>query len=168
MLRLLLIVPLCLLLLHALSCSRQIEVQPAEHAANDADCNLKTPLVEGIPGSPGNLIKSARNPNGDSELAALMRQFVEDLKEVRALAEAKQPIKKLYPIHRKMRCSWPTKPEERNEIYDAMAVAYLAAVQAFDQAPGQKTYNGIIQGCILCHVQSCGGPLDFIGSMKWE
>lgn len=140
---------------------------PAAPAADD-DCNLQTPLVPGIPGSPGHLIVSSRNPNGDSELAVLMRQFVDDLREVRVLAEAKQPVKQLFPVHRKMRCAWPTKPEERNQGFDARAQAYLATVRAFDEAPSQASYNAMIAGCISCHSQSCGGPLDFIDSMTWR
>lgn len=141
---------------------------PAAAAVEDADCNLSTALVPGVPGSPGHLIKSTRNPNGDSELAVLMRQFVEDLREIRVLVEAKQPVKKLLPVHRKMRCAWMTSPDERNAAFDGRAQGYLAAVRAFDAAPGKATYNGIITGCISCHSVSCGGPLDFIGSMKWE
>jgi len=142
---------------------------PAAAAAmDDADCNLQTQLVPGIPGSPGHPIKSTRNPNGDSELAVLMRQFVDDLREVRTLVEAKQPVKKLLPVHRKMRCAWPTTPSERNEGFDTRAKVYLGAVRAFDEAPGQATYNAIIAACISCHAQSCGGPLDFIDSMKWQ
>lgn len=135
--------------------------------AEDADCNLSTPLVPGIPGSPGHLIKSARNPNGDSELAVLMRRFVDDLREVRPLVEAGAKPKPLFPVHRKMRCAWPTKPDERNANFDARAVGYLAAVRAFDDKPGKATYNAIIDGCVHCHGQSCGGPLEFIDSMRW-
>lgn len=166
----------CLL---AASCSKQSAVAPASPSApapqslpvapaEDADCNLSTPLVPGIPGSPGHLIKSARNPNGDSELAVLMRQFVDDLRESRPLLEAGQPVKKLFPTYRKMRAMWLTKPEERNAKYDALAVGYLGLVKAYDARPGKDAYNGIIAGCISCHSQSCGGPLDFIDSMKWE
>lgn len=140
----------------------------ASAAAEDADCNLSTPLVPGIPGSPGHLIKSARNPNGDSQLSVLMRQFVDDLREVQPLVAAGKPVKKLYASHRTMRCSWPTKPEERNQDFDTRAQGYLASVRAFDAQPGKATYNAIIDGCIHCHSQSCGGPLDFIDGMKWQ
>jgi hypothetical protein len=140
---------------------------PAAMLAADADCNLSTPLVPGIPGSPGNLVKSSRNPNGDSELSVLMRQFVDDLREVRPMLEAGQKVKALLPVHRKMRCAWPTKPEERNQQFDLRAQAYLGAVAAFDQTPGKDTYNAIIAGCIACHSVSCGGPLEFIGEMRW-
>lgn len=161
---LLLLVPLCLL-----SCARETAPLASKPTiADDADCNLSTPLVPGIPGSPGHLIASKRNPNGDSQLSVLMRQFVDDLREVRTLVEAKQPVKKLFPVHRTMRCAWATKPEERNAKYDGLALGYLAAVRAFDAAPGRSNYNGIVQGCISCHSVSCGGPLDFIDSMKWQ
>ena len=55
-------------------------------AYDDADCNCSTPLQPGVPGSPGHLIVSPRNPNGDSELAVPMRQFVDDLTEARIQA----------------------------------------------------------------------------------
>ena len=145
-----------------------VAATPASAPAHDADCNLQTPLVPGIPGSPGNLIKSQRNPNGDSQLAVLMRTFVDDLRDVRTKLDAGEPLPKLYPTHRTMRCAWPTKPEERNQDYDTRAQGYLAAVRAFDAEPGKATYNQIVQGCIHCHAQSCGGPLDFIDSMIWQ
>lgn len=152
----------------AAACSPTPSAPPAAAVADDADCNLSTPLVPGIPGSPGNLVTSPRNPNGDSELALLMRQFVDDLRDNRTLLEAGQPAKKLYPTHRKMRCAWPTKPDERNEAYDGRAQSYLASVRAFDHEPGKATYNQIIAGCIHCHSQSCGGPLEFIDGMIWR
>lgn len=135
---------------------------------DDRDCNLSTVLDPDKPGSPGHLIVSPRNPNGDSELATLMRRFVDDLRDVRTLVEAGQPVKPLFPVHRTMRCAWPTRPEDRNEKFDERAQGYLAAVFAFDQKPGKDAYNAMIAGCIACHSQSCGGPLDFIDSMKWQ
>jgi hypothetical protein len=174
-----------LLWMLATSCARDAGAQPAapvgSAAANppvaaparavdaDADCNLQTVLVPGVPGSPGHLIQSPRNPNGDSELSTLMRQFVDDLRDARTLAEAKQPqAKKLLPTHRKMRCAWPTKPEERNEKYDGHAVGYLSAVKLFDGEPTKANYNAMITGCVACHTVTCGGVLDFIDSLKWQ
>lgn len=143
-------------------------VASATAVAADADCNLTTVLKPGIPGSPGHLIQSARNPNGDSELAVLMRRFVDDLQTVRPKLEAGEKVAPLLPVHRTMRCAWPTKPEERNQQYDLRAQAYLAAVTAFDQAPGKDTYNAMLAGCIACHSVSCGGPLEFLGEMRWN
>ena len=134
----------------------------------DAPCELSTPLTPGVPGSPGNLIKSSRNPNGVSELASLMRVFVDDLYEARRNIEAGQPVQKLHRVHRRMRCSWPSSPEQRDAGFDQRAQVYLGIVQAFDAQPSQATYNAIIASCISCHAQSCGGPLEFIGGMTWQ
>ena len=140
---------------------------PANRPVED-DCTLATPLVPGIPGSPGHLIKSARNPNGDSELAVLMRKFVADLHDARTLLEAGKPVAPWFATHRKMRCSWPTVATERNERFDGLAQGYLAMVKAFDAVPTKTTYNNVIRGCISCHAASCGGPLEFIEGMIWN
>lgn len=134
----------------------------------DPDCNLATPLVPGVPGSPGHLIVSPRNPNGDSELSHLMRVFVDDLQEARANLRSGAAVEKLRDKHKKLRCAWPTLPEQRNETYDALARAYLADLRAFDEAPTRETYNAIVQSCIACHSVSCGGPIDFIEALRWD
>jgi hypothetical protein len=135
---------------------------------DDSDCNLQTVLVAGIPGSPGNLIKSERNPNGDSELAVVMRLFVDGLRDSRLMIEAGEPVKPLFPVHRVMRCAWPTVPSERDEGYDARSKAYLNVVRYFDESPSKDTYNAIVSNCVACHQVSCGGVIEFIESLRWE
>jgi hypothetical protein len=134
----------------------------------DPDCNLATPLVPGIPGSPGNLIVSARNPNGDSELAALMRDCVDDLVAARQALEKGLPPVPMRDTHRRMRCSWHTKDETRNETFDGLARSYLASVASFDAKPAQEQFNGIVQSCVACHSVFCGGPLDLIEQLYWR
>ena len=136
-------------------------------AYDDADCNLSTPLQPGVPGSPGNLITSPRNPNGDSELAVLMRQFVDDLQHARIQAQGGGELRPLFPTHRKMRCVWPTNPSERDEAYDMRSQAYLFAVRQFDAAPSQLAYNAIVANCVACHQASCGSVIPFIETLKW-
>jgi hypothetical protein len=140
----------------------------APSAEDDRDCNLQTPLVPGIPGSPGNLIVSPRNPNGDSELSALMRVFVDDLIAARAALEAGRAPLPLREVHRRMRCAWHTKEDTRNETYDALAKGYLAEVGRFDAAPDRERFNGIVQSCVACHGVFCGGPLDLIEGLFWR
>ena len=82
---------------------------------DDSDCNLETVLDPNKPGAPGNLIPSPRNPNGDSELAVLMRLFVDNLRDAKLLIEAGEKVPPLFPTHRTMRCAWPTNPAERDE-----------------------------------------------------
>ena len=135
---------------------------------DDSDCNLQTVLDPNKPGSPGHLIKSDRNPNGDSELAVLMRLFIDGLRDARVLVEAKQAVKPLFPVHRSMRCAWPTVPSDRDEGYDARSQSYLAVVRGFDAAPSQESYNAIINSCVACHQVSCSGVIEFIESLRWE
>lgn len=132
------------------------------------DCTLATPLMAGVPGSPGHLIPSDINPNGASELATLMRTFVADWKAARvAIEEGKKPGAK-FATHRKLRCAWPTDANDRNAAYDALAVGYLDAVKRFDAAPSRETYNGVLGRCRACHEVTCGGPLEVIDGLVWK
>ncbi|MBK9387035.1 MAG: hypothetical protein IPN34_19645 [Planctomycetes bacterium] len=144
------------------------ESAAAPSADPDPDCNLGIPLVPGIPGSPGNLIVSPRNPNGDSELAALMRACVDDLIAAKQALGSGQTPRPMRPTHRRMRCSWHTKEDTRNETFDGLARSYLGAVESFDERPSQEKYNAVVQGCVACHSVFCGGPLDLIEDLYWR
>lgn len=132
------------------------------------DCAFSTPLVPGVPGSPGHLIPSAINPNGASELATLMRAYVDDWQAARQLLEAGLTVAPKLPTHRKLRCSWPTDPNDRNETYDGLAMHYLDAVKQFDAAPSRETYEGVLDRCRACHEVTCGGPLEVIEGLRWK
>ena len=132
------------------------------------ECTLATKLVPGIPGSPGRLIASERNPNGASELATLMRTFVDDWKDARVKLEADAGFTARLPTHRKIRCTWPTDAADRNPTFDGYAVGYLEKVKAFDARPSRETYEGVLDGCKACHEVSCGGPLEVIEGLRWK
>lgn len=132
------------------------------------ECTLATPLVPGVPGSPGHFIASDINPNGASELAMLMRTFVADWKAARGAVEAGTPLPKRFPVHRKLRCAWPTDAHDRNAAFDALAVSYLEAVKKFDVTPSRETYEGVLDGCRACHEVTCGGPLEVIEGLRWK
>ena len=133
-----------------------------------ADCTLETQLQAGIPGSPGHLIASERNPNGASELATLMRTFVDDWKDARVKLEADAGVSARLATHKKLRCAWPTDATDRNVTFEGFAVNYLAQVKAFDARPSHATYEGVLDGCKACHEVSCGGPLEVIEGLRWK
>lgn len=142
---------------------------PKPAPAAEPECTLETPLVPGVPGSPGHLIASDINPNGASELAALMRTMVADWRAVKTSLEADGGVergKAWLPVHRRIRCAWPTDAKDRDATYDGLAVGYLAAVKAFDAAPSRETYGAVIAGCAACHEVTCGGPLEVIDGLK--
>lgn len=141
---------------------------PPPPAAPVDDCTFETKLVEGVPGSPGHLIASERNPNGASELATLMRRFVDDWKAARIALEADAGVPAYLPAHRRIRCSWPTDAADRNVTFDGYAQNYVKAVKAFDAAPSRATYEGALDACKACHEVSCGGPLEVIEGLRWK
>jgi hypothetical protein len=145
-------------------------VTPADAGVTTAalvdDCTLATPLVPGVPGSPGHLIPSERNPNGASELATHMRRMADDLKTARAAIVDGGSALPLWASHRKLRCAWPTALSDRNEAYDAMAQTYLEAVRALDAKPSSRAaYTGVVAACRACHEQTCDGPIAVIDGL---
>ena len=166
---------LLVVLVLALGCARSTEAPapakaaaPATAVAAEPECTLKTPLVPGIPGSPGHLLPSERNPNGDSELAALMRVMQKDLQDARPAVLRGEAPPPLLPRYKKLRCSWPTAAADRNEAFDGLAQGYLARVAAFDAKPKDlaAAFDSVLDGCRACHEASCPGPLVVIDELR--
>lgn len=162
------------LVLFAAACQRPTAPAPAAGAASapaplsqpGPACGPDTPLVEGVPGSPGHLIKSGRNPNGDSELAALMRVMQDDLNARRDAVLRGDPVPPLGAAHGRLRCSWPTDATMRRDPFDRLAVAYLEAEAAFDAAATAEdrrmAFGLVVNACLTCHQSSCPGPIAAI------
>lgn len=144
---------------------------PSVAPTEEETCTLETPLLPGVPGSPGNLIPSEINPNGASELADLMRRMEADLLAARAALETGAPLPALHPTHRRIRCAWPTDLSDRNATFDTMAQLYLRAVKRFDAsgaAERREAYDAVVTGCIACHENSCPGPIPAIQRLYAE
>jgi hypothetical protein len=163
-----------------LACGSASPTPPAPAALADApasapasaapECTLETPLVPGVPGSPGNLLPSAINPNGASELAALMRVMQKDLGEARDTLLAGGPTRPLRSTHARLRCAWPTDPKDRNPTYDAFSQAYLASVESLDAASGDEAraaHDRVIDTCVACHQDTCQGPIPAIEALRF-
>jgi len=141
-------------------------VAPAVAAEVLPACDASTPLVPGVPGSPGHLLPSTVNPNGASELAALMRTMTDDWRATRDALAAGTPVPERLPTHRRIRCSWPTTPQDRRDPFDALAQSYVSAVAAFDATPTRASYDGVLAACTACHGVSCPGPLSVIEGLR--
>jgi hypothetical protein len=141
------------------------DARATEPAAPQA-CTLETPLVPGVPGSPGHLIPTSLNPNGQSELAALMRTMQADLKAAGEAIALQQPVPKMLAKHARIRCSWPTTPSDRTPEFDAFAQAYLAQVAALETAPSRPALDRVLNACKSCHEHTCPGPISAIESLR--
>lgn len=141
----------------------------AAASGQSEECTLQTPLSPGVPGSPGHLIPSTRNPNGQSELAALMRTMEAALKDARPLVAQGQKVGPFAPRFRKIRCSWPTNLGDRDAQFDAFAVAYLSAVAKLDQSSGADSaaaFDGVLSACRSCHERACSGAIVAINALR--
>lgn len=158
------------------SCNRA-PAQPAASAqptlTSEDDCTLETPLKPGVPGSPGHLLPSPVNPNGQSELAGVMRTMQADLKAARAAvvsgawpAPAQAPMT---PRHRKLRCAWPTAAADRNPVFDANAQGYLRALGRLETASkdaAPAAFDQVLDACRSCHERTCSGVLVAIEALR--
>lgn len=107
------------------------------------------------------VVLPASNPNGDSELALLMRKmFEESLDMRRAVLKGEKPeisldLAKIHTVQ-------ATEPEKQaSESYKAWGTAFLNAVKMYNEAPlseVKEAYTLMIDQCMNCHGQLCPGP----------
>jgi hypothetical protein len=117
----------------------------------------------------GNQINSI-NPNGDSELALLMREMYDDaLRMKKQIKQGEVPtiIKSFESIH----AAKATEPEKASRPdYKLYGDAYLTAMQRIDTFidwPSKKrAYNSMVESCITCHSSMCPGPIAKINKLK--
>lgn len=107
------------------------------------------------------VVLPAGNPNGDSELALLMRQmFEESLNMRRAVLKGEKP--KVSLDLAKIHTVQATEPEKQaSESYKAWGTAFLNAVKMYNEAPkseAKEAYTLMIDQCMNCHGQLCPGP----------
>ena len=107
-------------------------------------------------------IQKPLNPNGDSELALLMRAMEEEAKQI------KEQIANDYPItinleHEKILTAEATEPDKAaSDEYKAYATAYLAAIKGLKTASKAQqldAYEHLVGNCTTCHQALCPGPL---------
>ncbi len=101
------------------------------------------------------------NPNGDSELALLMREMYEDgMRTKQQLLDGKQPEVKVK--YKQLHTAKATEPEKvANPSYAAFAKTYEAAMDSFlfgDAGKKVEYYHSMVTSCMNCHSQFCPGP----------
>lgn len=108
------------------------------------------------------------NPNGDSELALLMRQMYDDGMMARQDILEDKEIS-IFLDHAKMLTAEATEPEKAgSDLYKAFANSYLElATQLNDPTNPNRieTYSNLINTCTACHKAMCPGPLVRIKKM---
>lgn len=105
------------------------------------------PLIKGV------------NPNGDSELALLMRDMFEESDSLKQLVVAGKQLyglKKYQDIHSAI----PTDPSVSGPIFKAFATSYIESIKAMEVTDTNSVimFNKMVDQCMNCHTEFCPGP----------
>jgi hypothetical protein len=99
------------------------------------------------------------NPNGDSELALLMRDMFEESDSLKQLVVDGKPLtglKKYQDIHSAI----PTDPTVNGPVFEAFAEAYINSIKELESADSSSVFNfnQMVDQCMSCHTEFCPGP----------
>ncbi len=104
------------------------------------------------------------NPNGDSELALLMREMESHWKTAKKALEDGKTV--VAPDFSSLLHAEPTDESMKMPSFEGFAQAYLAQIKALNETATKdqrnSAYNNIINACIVCHENSCSGPIPRI------
>lgn len=101
------------------------------------------------------------NPNGDSELALLMRAMFDDaLLMKQQIEQGEQPRPAL--DYQKILTAEATEPEKAaSDTYKVHALSYLQTIKALQGADAPQAaslYKNMVNSCMGCHQALCPGP----------
>lgn len=111
------------------------------------------------------------NPNGDSELALLMRMMNDSTASVKELVMQGKLPEKFPEAFLKIHTATPTDPTVKTEEFEAFADSYVEGLkQLYQSSPSEleTNYNSLVQRCINCHESVCPGPIKAINKLKIE
>lgn len=117
----------------------------------------------------GSKMPKPLNPNGDSELALLMRAMYDEAEQIKQQINSGDSIT-LSLDHEKILTAHATEPDKAaSPEYKAFAKTYLQAVKSLTTAsPSQRinVYDNLVSNCISCHKALCPGPIIKIKKLQ--
>ena len=119
------------------------------------------------------------NPNGESELALLMRDLHDNTLEIKetlflndSIAKTNLSIKLFNEFkynYAAIRTAKPTESNLRQDgIYDGYADLYINSVEKFLKEKSKKNYNSMVNNCIQCHKHFCLGAINKINKLYYK
>lgn len=108
------------------------------------------------------------NPNGDSELAIIMRTMHEHAKQLKAEIEAGKAITPYPAVIKTIDKAEPTPGMISNkDVFDGFSNLYLSKLDSIYLADvDQKLqFNHMVNSCVDCHHIHCQGPLPTIRNL---
>lgn len=102
------------------------------------------------------------NPNGDSELALLMRDMFNDGMRMKGQIENGDKLEVLAKFE-KIHTAQATEPEKAaSEKYKRYADVYLEILEQLKVSSEEDTgilFHGLVESCMNCHRAMCPGPM---------
>lgn len=114
-------------------------------------------------------ISQPLNPNGDSELALLMRAMFDEAQQIKEQIANGKPVS-LSLDHEKILTAHATEPEKAaSEEFQAFATLYLKTIENLQKASPEKAiklYDNMVDNCMSCHKALCPGPIVRIKKLR--
>jgi len=115
------------------------------------------------------ITKKPLNPNGDSELALLMRSMYDSAASVKELIKQGKLPEKFPSAFLKIHTAKPTDSTVRTIEFTAFATDYINGLTTLHSSSKEKltsNYNILVQKCVNCHQAVCPGPIQRINKLK--
>lgn len=119
--------------------------------------------------APITVVQQPINPNGDTELALLMRAMFEEAQTIKTQIDQGEPIT-VTLNHEDILTAEATEPEKAaSAAYKAFADTYLQSIKNLQTAaPNEKlgAYENMVVNCMACHTAICPGPMVKIKKLQ--
>lgn len=112
---------------------------------------------------------SSLNPNGDSELALLMRDMYDEAERIKTQIKNGEDFE-VKLDHAKILTAHATEPEKASsKKFKDFAKMYLANLDQLKKADSENVemvFQSLVSSCMSCHQQLCPGPVVRIKKLK--
>ena len=109
------------------------------------------------------------NPNGDSELALLMRDMFDEAMIIKEQVDNDKPVA-IKLDHHEILTAHATEPEKAaSSEYKTFANLYLQSIESLRSADKNQVptmYENMVANCTACHQALCPGPLVKIEKLR--
>lgn len=116
-----------------------------------------------------NCVKKPLNPNGESELALLMRAMRDNAIALKEQIKAGKIAGTFPEEFLKIHTATATDADTKHESFNSYARNYIFNLQELYKSPKAaltKNYNAVINSCLSCHSDHCPGPIPTIKKMQ--
>jgi hypothetical protein len=110
------------------------------------------------------------NPNGESEMAVLMRAMRDSLKHNRIRYNESKALLKFPGRFQDLPDTEPTDVKMLPDAFPILASAQTSSFIAFNEAltreEQMERHNTAVENCLSCHAQACPGPVPSIRKLR--